>query len=242
MPLSEIMNFWDERLENQGEGVPPAVDPDGSNIWDKSLGVQDNDRPPYGDTKEASVDGSGSQDSNGEVEDRHANTKPESSQLAAYRDFIFSSPAYVWLLASLQKEFILDPAEPNAMESIRRKILNFLPTSHKISRKKSAEVYKTTFRIVWDPLAFVKEQEYREEPGTVVETAITVTGSAKDAQALTCTQYLCQTWPSTGEHTIRLIKHVVSSGPGHRHACKFLGLEWGGCLSNFNVRSRQSTR
>jgi hypothetical protein len=50
-----------------------------------------------------------------------------------------------------------------------------------------------TFGIEWDPLAFVKEQEYREKPDEAVEIAITLTGPAKDAQALTCAQYLCQT-------------------------------------------------
>jgi hypothetical protein len=55
-----------------------------------------------------------------------------------------------------------------------------------------------------DPSAFVREQEYREKPDEVVEITITLTGSAKDAQALTCAQYLCQTWPSVGRHTVGL--------------------------------------
>jgi hypothetical protein len=146
-------------------------------------------------------------------------------ELLAYRDFIYKSPAYEWLLASLRREFLLAPVEPNSMEAIRRKIIHFLPSSHKVSRKKSAEAYKMTFEIEWDPLAFVKEQEYREEPGEAVERAITLTGSAKDAQALTCAQYLCQTWPLAGEHTVRLVKDVVRSGPGHRHTCKLPGLK-----------------
>jgi hypothetical protein len=75
--------------------------------------------------------------------------------------------------------------------------------SHKVSRKKSVEAYKITFEIEWDPLAFIKEQEYREEPGEAIERAITLTGYAKDAQALTCAQYLRQTWP-LARHTIGL--------------------------------------
>jgi hypothetical protein len=60
----------------------------------------------------------------------------------------------------------------------------------------------------------------------VVAKVITLTGSAMDAQALTCEQYLCQTWPSAGEYIIRLVKDVVRGGPDHRHTCKFLGLKW----------------
>ena len=107
--------------------------------------------------------------------------------------------------------------EPNSREAIRLKIISSLPP---------AKAYKMTFRIDWDPLAFVKEQEYREEPDEAIPIAITLTGSAKYAQALTCTQYLCQTWPPAGEHTIRLVKDVLRSGPEHRHTCKFPGLKW----------------
>ncbi len=32
-----------------------------------------------------------------------------------------------------------------------------------------------TFQIEWDPLAFVKDQEYGEEPDEAVEIAITLT-------------------------------------------------------------------
>jgi hypothetical protein len=91
------------------------------------------------------------------------------------------------------------------MEAIRQEIIKSLPSSHRVSRKKPADAYTVTFMIEWDPLAFVKEQAYKEEPDEAVEIAITLTGSAKDAQALTCAQYLCQTWPSAGEHTIRIL-------------------------------------
>ena len=64
-------------------------------------------------------------------------------------------------------------------------------TTHKISRKRSLEGYKVIFEVEWYPLAFVKEQEYREELGRAIETAITLTGYAQDTQALTCAQYLC---------------------------------------------------
>ncbi|KAI9764589.1 MAG: hypothetical protein M1840_008318 [Geoglossum simile] len=198
MPLEVVMSNWYQTLEDPEDSVTP--DPD------------------FGDLNEANVD---------DLVDRKPNEEAGEGvyeetnmpELSAYRDFIFKAPAYEWLLASLRREFLLSPAEPNSMEDIRRQIICSLPSSHKVSRKKSAEAYRMTFRVEWDPLAFVKEQEYREELDEVVEIAITLTGSAKDAQALTCAQYLCQTWPSIGRHTIRLVKEVVRGGPGHRHTC-----------------------
>lgn len=145
--------------------------------------------------------------------------KPEG---LALWDYIFKAPAFNWLLATFCREFHL---VSYSMNPIGQKIVQFLLFSQKIKREKSELAYSMTFRMEWDPLAFVKEQEYSEELDETVETAITLTGSARDAQALTCAQYLRQTWPSAAEHIIRLIKDVVRNGPGHRQECKYSSLK-----------------
>lgn len=199
MPLEDVMSNWFQNLDGLEDGADP--------------------NPDIHDLNRASSNGLIIKDPDEELEEEEQESAmPE---LYAYQDFIFKSPAYEWLLATLRKEFLLAPAKPNSMEAIRREILHSLPSSHKVSRKKSPQAYKVAFRIKWDPLAFVKEQGYGEEPCEAVKTAITLTGSAGDAQALTCGQYLRQTWPLSGEHTIRLLKDVVRSGPGYRHTCKF---------------------
>ncbi|KAE8359467.1 hypothetical protein BDV27DRAFT_168539 [Aspergillus caelatus] len=114
-------------------------------------------------------------------------------ELIAYKDFIFN-------VAS-------------------NKILTSLPSSHKISQRLSAEAYNMIFVIEWNPPSFLNEQGYKEESGEAVERAITLTGSAEDAQALACAQYLCQTWPSTGGYIIQLVKDVVRAGHGSRQIC-----------------------
>ncbi|KAH8812428.1 hypothetical protein F5884DRAFT_309735 [Xylogone sp. PMI_703] len=179
------------------------------NNWYQSLEDPIDEEPPG---SEASVDDLMDLDS---YEDGEANM-PE---LLAYQNFIFQSPAYEWLLANLRREFFLTSPEPNYMEIIGKKIIQCLPSSHVVSRKRSAESYEITFEIEWSPLAFVSEQMYKEELGEAIENAITLTGSTNDAQALTCAQYLCQTWPLSGEYTIKLIKDVVRSGAGHQHTC-----------------------
>ena len=66
-----------------------------------------------------------------------------------------------------------------------------------------------------------RSKSIERKPDEAVEIAITLTGSSKDAQALTCTQYLCQTWPSAGEYTMRLVKDVLRSGLAIDSTCKF---------------------
>jgi hypothetical protein len=150
------------------------------------------------------------------------------SNLSKYRDFIFQTPAYEWLLASLRKELVLAPAEPNYMEAIRRKITESLPACQRVSSRRSAQVHRIFLEINWDPLLFYIEQGYSEGLEDAIERAITLTGSAKDAQALATVQYLCQTWPSSGNHIIRLVKDVLRSGRGNQHTCQCLSL---GCSS-----------
>lgn len=204
MPLEDLMSNWYQTLEDPEAG-----------------------RFPEPNFNETSVDDLGNQDSTEEVAEEEienagdvGDEEIKMPELSAYRDFILTAPAYEWLLSRLRREFLLAPAEPNHMEAIRREIIKSLPSSHKLSRQKSAEAYKMTFVIEWDPIAFIKEQLYKEEPDEAVEIAITLTGSAREAQALTCVQYMCQVWPLVGEHTIRLVKDAVRSGPGQRYTRK----------------------
>jgi hypothetical protein len=53
---------------------------------------------------------------------------------------------------------------PNHMEAIKQKIHSPLLSSHRISESKPVETYRATFITNWDLLAFIKEQEYTEEP------------------------------------------------------------------------------
>ena len=105
---------------------------------------------------------------------------------------------------------------PDLMEDIRRKVLCALPSSdHKVSNK-------ATFELDWDPLSFVKEQQYTESPDEALERAITLTGSANDAQAVTAGEYLSQTWPATGKNVMRLVIDVIRNTADHHAGCKYI--------------------
>lgn len=138
-----------------------------------------------------------------------------------YRNFIAKSPAYSWLIASLQREATVVRANPDIMENISNKILDALPSDRKVSRKASSQEHKATFEVDWDPLAFVKEQQYTESPDIALQRAITLIGSANDAQAVTTENYLSQTWPATGKQIMRLVMDVVLNNMDHHHACQY---------------------
>ncbi|RSM04988.1 hypothetical protein CDV31_009789 [Fusarium ambrosium] len=148
------------------------------------------------------------------------NEEVPESWLQAYRDFIPGTEAYQWLVTRLQREFRLVPTEPNTIGSIGGAIMSSLPSAHKISRRISTQRCSARFELQWDIFHFFQTQEYPGPPDEVLEGIITLTGSSLDAQAATCAQYIHQTWPSTGETTLQLIKEVLKDGDGYLSSCK----------------------
>ena len=135
---------------------------------------------------------------------------------------LYNHTAYQWFVANVQRELYLEPATITEMETVANVIWRrvcSLPSVRSISRTRPPETCIIAFEIDWNPLAFVREQHYPQEPHEAIEIAITLTGGARDAQALTSGQYLCQTWPINGEHTMQLVKDVVRGLPGSRHSC-----------------------
>ncbi|KAF3404922.1 hypothetical protein DPV78_003397 [Talaromyces pinophilus] len=233
MPLHDLMNLWAHKLEDCED------DSFSDNV--PFTGVKGNQDQNSNKDDVISHDASIFTSAAGDMMSQHSDAGAEQEeneeaimpQLLEYKGFIFKAPAYKWLLASIRREFLLASAEPNVMESIRKTIVTSLPSSHKISRKTSSAAYKVTFVVRWNPLAFVNEREYKEEQDEAIGRAITLTGSAGDAQALTCAQYLSQTWPSSGSHIIQLIKDVVRAGPDNQRTCKFLNLNYYNSDSNY---------
>jgi hypothetical protein len=161
-----------------------------------------------------------SQETDNEDDDDNSDDGEDETESGSYRDFIMNSSAYSWLVATLQRETILIRANPDLMKKIEEKILSALPSAHKVSMKARPQTYKVTFELEWDPLSFVKEQKYRESPEQALQNAITLTGGENDAQAVTASEYLFQTWPATGRHVMRLVTDVVRSTKKYHATCK----------------------
>lgn len=68
-------------------------------------------------------------------------------------------------------------------------------------------------------LELYKDQGKTLDEVRTIMKEITITGSASDAQAVTTTEYLIQTWP-TGGQIMKLIEDVASQPQHHSVVCK----------------------
>lgn len=128
------------------------------------------------------------------------------------------SLAFQWLQSILQRELTLHSPEKNLMRGIGQQISHILPKP-RISSNQGTETHKMIFQLEWDPMAFVQAQEYSQAPKDIAN-AITLTGTPRDCQALSVSQYLRQTWPMSSGFIIQLIQDLVSK-PGMVHQSKF---------------------
>lgn len=79
----------------------------------------------------------------------------------------------------------------------------------------------------WDLIDFIKEQYYDENLQDAIARAITLTGTATEAQATLAAQYIKDIWPYSGEHTLQLVQYLVSEKSRCSPLCKFLDNERG---------------
>jgi hypothetical protein len=130
--------------------------------------------------------------------------------LEKYRESIKASEAFRWLIAEMCCSIVLSTPDPNVRAEVRAVVLDVFPAPRHLSRHSLAPVYHASFAMDWDVLGFLREQ-YEDDPSYAVETAITLTGTIQEAQALTCRQYLEQTWPRIGSVVVQLLKDSVET-------------------------------
>ncbi|CVL13338.1 related to nucleoside phosphorylase [Fusarium proliferatum] len=140
--------------------------------------------------------------------------------VAAYRDFAPGTEAYSWLMTQLQRNMDSVLEEPTAIQLIRDQVLSSVPSPHRISRSVSSESCGVLFDLDWDIIEFFDSQEFSKSPDEVLSVVVTLTGSPSDAQASNCTQFLKQTWPTTGDMILRLIRGLLRLEGGHTHECR----------------------
>ncbi|PLB47714.1 hypothetical protein P170DRAFT_385589 [Aspergillus steynii IBT 23096] len=139
--------------------------------------------------------------------------------LQKYRECIIGNPAYEWLLSDLQRHSLLAPSSPDVMTEIGSAITQSLLSRPHFSRRESALPYKMTYTMNWDLKTFLEDQEYNEEHFKALPLAITLTGSREAAQALTCSQYLHQTWPSSAGEVLKLLQALLKFEAKNRETC-----------------------
>lgn len=142
-------------------------------------------------------------------EEANPDSCPIMPGLEQYRECVLETPAYEWLLGDIQRHCLLEPSIPDTMSDIGNTILQGLPSQLRFSRQEPVLSYKMTYTLDWDLIAFLENQEYSMGIADALPLVITLSGSCGAAQALTCSQYLHQTWPSSAEGMLRLLQSLL---------------------------------
>lgn len=143
------------------------------------------------------------------------------AEIARYQKVMTESAEYPWLLADMRRLCTLSPGLPeDLMQKIRDTVRAVLPRDIRISEHSSMPGSKVTFAMPWDPYEFWEKEEFQEDMPRALENAVTITGSAEDAQATTVGEYMTQTWPVTAQHAIKLVKKLVNGVGTPRTASK----------------------
>lgn len=149
-------------------------------------------------------------------------------RLQLYRDIVANSTAFQWLLCRLYREASLTTSEAISVRAISiqiRKVLYSRRENRLVSSRNGPAKCSVVFHSDWDPLAFICDQGYKEEPEQAIEGAIVIVQSANGyMEAMPCSEYVNRTWPLLGEHILGLLKHTVRSKPslrcsGELHRC-----------------------
>lgn len=126
------------------------------------------------------------------------------------RSFLLDSPAYRWLLANAQSSFMLTERTGTMVELVTQEMDQII-SSMRNRRSRTFQVFVAEFVIDWDLRSFLESQEYGVSLEKALENAITLTGTMMNAQALSCQEYMDQTWPSSGHRIVQLLQEALGS-------------------------------
>lgn len=199
---SHIQNFFEENSSLDIDTKPISEEIEAGEFAIERFLMDDWDVPQ--DCLEAFPDQTDLQ-----LEDEDSDDVETEPDTGPYRDFILGTPAYAWLVSTLQREARLARGAPDIMDGIRQEILKLLPPVTRVSRRRPSQEYRGTFELDWDPLSFVMEQQSTEPPHEALKKAITLTGTANDGQAITTGAYPSQTWPATGDSVMQLVQDAI---------------------------------
>ncbi|KAF2191687.1 hypothetical protein K469DRAFT_695833 [Zopfia rhizophila CBS 207.26] len=126
------------------------------------------------------------------------------------RSFLLEGPAYQWLLENARSSALLTKRKGAILEAVTREIDATL-SSIRTPKSWRSRVFQANFDVDWDLPNFLRDQRYDTALEIAVERAITVTGSSSNAQALSCMDYMCQTWPSSSRQVTRVLQEALIS-------------------------------
>lgn len=121
-----------------------------------------------------------------------------------YERLIAATLAYQWLIASLRNKSLLTAASDNVVGHIRAEVCKHVVKSVHLSKLAPTILTEAHFEMDWDFEIFDDVKD-----GRVMDSILTVTGSEQEAQAMTCAQYIQQTWPTNGMFLWQLLKDAL---------------------------------
>lgn len=92
---------------------------------------------------------------------------------------------------------------PSTKSYIREVLLPFLPTTI------LTPIFSVAVRVNWELQTFLAEEF---DPEDDISSMLTITGGISRAQALSCGDYMHQTWPQSGSNTLSAIKYALQAG------------------------------
>jgi len=132
--------------------------------------------------------------------------------LAIYRQVIWTSSAYTWLRSMLRRQllFTIPGDASNIMAGISKAVFSH-EAFRQVTRKRAPPTCSIQYLVDWNPLTYLGDQGFDEEPGRAIETALTLTGLTTEAEALGCGDYLRRTWPQSGQEFLDMLRSVATS-------------------------------
>ena len=124
---------------------------------------------------------------------------------------IVGTTAWRWLNTKVIQKIISSSPEPSMMDAIAETVQTNLYLWKTLEGTQLN--YSVTFEVAWDPIAFIKDQCYDFGPQEAIARAITLIGTAAEAQAIRSAQYIDEMWPFSGKSVMRLVQGVVSGRP-----------------------------
>jgi hypothetical protein len=158
-------------------------------------------------------------DERNQLSGKHAE-RSQDDGTSVYGFALYASFAYKWLVGRIRLQGVCTVDMSPSMSQISETILNSLESLDQ-TRSAQSGSFTINMKMQWDPSQLLDDREYTPKAGDPLWSALTLTGDASQAQALTCSQYMAQTWPATGLSTLGFLKEAINHKDNHKGSMLF---------------------
>lgn len=128
-----------------------------------------------------------------------------------YYTIISQASSYRWLRSTMLNRSHLLEKDTILMQSIKSSLLDVFPCPKRIDRQSVPTVTRAVFKVHWPLRHALRNSTPSQARPDQLGSILTLTGDLDAAQALTCSAYLEQTWPTTGTALFDLVLKAVQT-------------------------------